>query len=171
MKQRHSSIIGFALLVLMAVYIQASIAEGDITQMKEEHSDVLEYYAQPGIMTDPKEHGELLDTLPTEISELCAVVQGLMIHTYWAKRYGIDLPEERKKEVNIRSAAYMIDRIQELSDLPLIEKRPLEKRIAGTCRDFSTLLCAMLRHKGIPARARCGFGRYFTPDSYEDHWI
>jgi hypothetical protein len=29
----------------------------------------------------------------------------------------------------------------------------------------------MLRHQGVPARARCGFGTYFLPDHYEDHWV
>jgi hypothetical protein len=29
----------------------------------------------------------------------------------------------------------------------------------------------MLRSQGVPARARCGFGRYFLPGWYEDHWV
>ena len=33
------------------------------------------------------------------------------------------------------------------------------------------MLTAILRHKGIPARARCGFGTYFVPNHYEDHWV
>jgi hypothetical protein len=33
------------------------------------------------------------------------------------------------------------------------------------------LLVAMLRAQGIPARARCGFGSYFNPPFFEDHWI
>jgi hypothetical protein len=28
-----------------------------------------------------------------------------------------------------------------------------------------------LRHQGFPARARCGFGAYFIPDHFEDHWV
>jgi hypothetical protein len=39
------------------------------------------------------------------------------------------------------------------------------------CRDFSTLMAAFLRHQGTPARARCGFGTYFMPGHYEDHWV
>jgi len=33
------------------------------------------------------------------------------------------------------------------------------------------LLVSILRHQGVPARARCGFGTYFLPDHYEDHWV
>ena len=33
------------------------------------------------------------------------------------------------------------------------------------------MLCSLLRHQGVPARARCGFGAYFAANHYEDHWI
>jgi hypothetical protein len=32
-------------------------------------------------------------------------------------------------------------------------------------------MVSMLREKGVPARARCGFGAYFNPPNYEDHWV
>ena len=41
----------------------------------------------------------------------------------------------------------------------------------GNCRQFTTLTCALLRSRGIPARARCGFARYFEPGKYIDHWV
>ena len=41
----------------------------------------------------------------------------------------------------------------------------------GTCRHFAVLACALLRARGIPARARCGFATYFVPDRHVDHWI
>ena len=45
------------------------------------------------------------------------------------------------------------------------------RRFYGNCRDYSVLLSSILRSKGVPARARCGFGTYFRPDHYEDHWV
>ncbi|WP_456781864.1 transglutaminase domain-containing protein [Bradyrhizobium sp. USDA 3315] len=39
----------------------------------------------------------------------------------------------------------------------------------ATCRDFSLMLCSVLRHHGVPARIRCGFGRYFAPHPFHDH--
>jgi len=65
----------------------------------------------------------------------------------------------------------MLARLRELDSRPLTVAHPMERRLVGNCRDFSTLLCAMLRHLGIPARARCGFSTYFTPQVYEDHWV
>ncbi|MBN1661514.1 MAG: transglutaminase domain-containing protein [Anaerolineae bacterium] len=129
------------------------------------------YYATPGPMTDPGKWGTLFDPLPPTIPEVVAVVQGLMVHIFWAERYGLQLAEERQAEVQIRDVATKLKRIVELDDRPLAEPRPLEKKLVGNCRDFTVLTCAMLQHHGLPTRARCGFGTYFLPDRYEDHWV
>jgi hypothetical protein len=136
-----------------------------------EATALVKYYASQGPITDPGEHADLFDGLPIEMSALCRAVQGLLLHIFWAERYGIRLPEDRKQEVQLRHVARMLPRIREMDDRPLSVARPPERRLVGNCRDFSTLLCAILRHQGVPARARCGFGRYFTPGRYEDHWV
>jgi hypothetical protein len=131
----------------------------------------LEYYASLGPMTDPGGHADLLEGLPTDIRALCQCVQGILLHIFWAERYGAMLSEEREQEVQIRSVANMLTRIRELDDQPLTIARPLESRLVGNCRDFATLFCGMLRYQGVPVRARCGFGAYFEPEHYEDHWV
>jgi len=131
----------------------------------------LEYYAAPGLMTDPREHAPLFDDLPRDVAALCKVVQGVMIHIFWAERYGIKLSDERKNEVQIRSVARKLAHILELDPRPLGDARSLDKKLVGNCRDFSVMLTALLQHQGVPARARCGFGRYFMPGKYEDHWV
>jgi hypothetical protein len=135
---------------------------------------VFAYYASPGPMTDPQAYVSLFDGLPAEIPTLVEVVQGLLVHIFWAERYGLQLPEERKEhEVSLRGVAQKLKRIQELAASPLTVARPLEKKLVGNCRDFSVMLCAMLRHQGVPARARCGFGTYFLDPAYPyvDHWV
>jgi hypothetical protein len=141
--------------------------------MSEVNMNPLNYYASPGPMTDPKGYASLFDGLPTEIPALVEVVQGLLIHIFWAGRYGLQVPEERRQEVNLRGVVQKLQRVQELDAAPLTVARSLEKKLVGNCRDFSTLLCAMLRHQSIPARARCGFGTYFLDDRYPyvDHWV
>jgi hypothetical protein len=47
----------------------------------------------------------------------------------------------------------------------------VDKRLACRCHNFTRFLVAMLRSKGVPARARCGFGAYFNPPFFEDHWV
>ena len=131
----------------------------------------LEYYAQPGKMTDPRTHAPLLADLPRDIPSLVRVVQGLMVHIFWAERYGLKLAEERKQEVQIRSVANGLARIRELDPRPLAETRALEQKLVGNCRHFTVLLTTMLKQQGVPARARCGFATYFLPNHYEDHWV
>jgi hypothetical protein len=131
----------------------------------------LKYFAQYGKMTDPGPYADLYDDLPSDIPALVQVVQGLMVHVFWAERYGLSLSEERKGEVQLRSMERRLARTLELDPGPLTVARPLEKKIVGNCRDFSLTLASMLQSKGIDARPRCGFGAYFLPDHYEDHWV
>ena len=134
-------------------------------------TDSLEFYAAPGQMTDPGALAHLLADLPADIPSLVRVVQGLMVHIFWAGRYGLKLDETRQQEVQIRPLAAKLERIVELDPRPLTEPRDLDNRLVGNCRDFSVLFAGLLRALGIPARARCGFGRYFLPNHYEDHWV
>lgn len=129
------------------------------------------YFTHPGMITSLGDHAALFDGLPREIDQLRRTVQGLMIHIFWAEQYGVQLAPERREEVQLRVVTRQLDRLLELDSSPLTEARPPERRLVGNCRDFSTLLTAMLRHQGVPARARCGFGRYFMPNQYIDHWV
>ena len=134
-------------------------------------NDMLTYYTQPGPMTDPGPYAHLFDDLPTDIPALVKTLQGVMVHIFWAGSYGLELTDERKAEVNLRTVEKQLARILELDDQPLTEARPHERKLVGNCRDFSVMMTAILRHQGVPARARCGFGTYFIPGHYEDHWV
>lgn len=122
-------------------------------------------------VTDPGPHASALAGLPDDVGELVRVVQGLMVHVFWAGRRGLELPPERQDEVNLRTVAAFLDRALELDPSPLEVRRPLERRVVGNCRDHTVLLTAALRARGVPARARCGFATYFHPGRYEDHWV
>ncbi len=135
------------------------------------NKDVLTYYTQPGPMTDPGPYAHLFDNLPTDLPALMKTLQGVMVHIFWAERYGLQLTDERKGEVNLRRVDKQLTRMLELDNRPLTEARPLERKLVGNCRDFSVMMVAILRHQGVPARARCGFGTYFIPGHYEDHWV
>jgi hypothetical protein len=134
-------------------------------------TDSLTYYAQPGRMTDPGSYAALLDALPRDIPALVKALQGVMVHIFWAESYGLHLSDERKTEVQLRRVDKQLARIIELDDRPLTEARPYERKLVGNCRDFSVMLAAILRHQGVPARARCGFGTYFEAGKYIDHWV
>ncbi len=131
----------------------------------------LEYYALPGPVTYPDIYERFLARLPTEIGALCQVIQGLMIHPAEAHRYGVRLGVWRWHELQCRSVSKMMIHILDLEDSALRNARPPENRLLGNCRDFATMLCAMLRVQGVPARVRYGFARYFTPGFYTDHVV
>jgi hypothetical protein len=132
---------------------------------------VPEAFAAQSMITDPGPQAAMLDGLPTALPALVRTVQGLLIHVFWAEQYGVQLTAEQREEVQLRLVERQLGRILAIDPRPLTEARPPEKRLVGNCRDFSVLLSAMLRRQGVPARARCGFGRYFVPDQYIDHWV
>ena len=134
-------------------------------------SDPLAYYAGQGLFTDPEEYAHLFDGLPDGIPALCRVVQGLVIHFLWAKAYGVEVIDERRPELEVRRVSRKLQHLAAGDPRPLDIAREAHARMLGTCRDFSVMLCGMLRHRGIPARVRCGFATYFQADHYEDHWI
>ena len=128
-------------------------------------------FSQQGPISDPGTYASLFDDLPTSIYDLVRIVQGVTIHVFWAERYGVKHTPERQAEVQLRTMPRRLERTLGLDPRPLSEPRALEQKLVGNCRDHSLLLAAMLRHQGVPARARCGFGAYFMPNHYEDHWV
>ncbi len=132
---------------------------------------ILAYYTQPGRMSDAGEYAPLFGAIPNGIAETVQTLQGLLLHIFWADRYGVNLSEERKAEVTIRPVRAKLSRLFEIDPRPLTTPRLPELRLVGNCRDFSLLLASILKQHGIPARARCGFGTYFMPGHFEDHWM
>jgi len=127
-------------------------------------------YEVPGPLTGfDDDLGRHLAALPVDPVDICRVVQSLVVLPELASTVG--MPEERHGERNIRPASRLLSRLQELDATPVQEPRPPAHRVVGTCRHFAVLACAFLRHRGVPARARCGFATYFVPGKYVDHWI
>ncbi|MGH7984796.1 MAG: transglutaminase domain-containing protein [Candidatus Binataceae bacterium] len=129
-----------------------------------------QYYKAHGPMTAPGT--EDFAALPGDIAGLCKILQGVLIHRDLAGfAYGLALSDERRDEAHIRPIAGMLREIFALDQRPLTVARELDRRMACVCRHFTVGLCAMLREQGVPARARCGFGAYFNPGKFEDHWV
>jgi hypothetical protein len=135
-------------------------------------ADILEYYAVAGPMTFGGSHGGYLKAAPGGIRELAETVQHLFLYDVVAKDfYGVDVPTQRADEIHLRSTHALLDRITQLDDSRLVQPRPFDKRTIGRCHHFALMTVAVLRAHGIPARARCGFGAYFNPPQFEDHWV
>jgi hypothetical protein len=139
--------------------------------MRNETLDVLGYYGQPGVMTSAGAQAGLLAGLPADAAGLAAVTHGVLVHEHLTGLYGFTLPDERRDSVHLRRAEQLLERIAAEDARPLGVARPAAQRVAGNCRHFTVLLVTMLRAAGTPARARCGFGAYFVPGLFEDHWV
>lgn len=139
--------------------------------MRNQAPDVLGYYRQPGVMTSAGAQAGLLAGLPGDVGGLAGVTHGVLVHEHLAGLYGFEMPDERRDSVHLRPAERLLERISAEDGRPLGTARPAPARVAGNCRHFSVLLVTMLRAQGRPARARCGFGGYFTPGKFEDHWV
>src|SRR5258707_10820838 len=127
-------------------------------------------YSLPGPLTtlDPTQIPLTLD-LPPDPVGICAAVGQLIVHPFDA--LPLALPEQRLAEQSIRPTSGVIRALTTLDPAPLNVPRPVATRVVGTCRTFATISCALLRLRGIPARARCGFATYFEPGKNVDHWI
>ena len=128
-------------------------------------------FLEPGVLASPGKYAALFDGLPADPAGVAAVVHGLLIHEFWAGAHGVTLAGADRDRVNLRRVEQVLDAIVSADDRPLSVPRPPAARIATNCRGFTVMAVAMLRSKGVPARARCGFGGYFTPDFFEDHWV
>jgi hypothetical protein len=122
-------------------------------------------------MTALTEHPSAFDDVPSDPEGICKTIQGFLIHEHWAPAYRQRLTAERRAESQLRTTEDMLAATFARNPAALTTERPLYQKTVGVCRHFTVLAVAMLRRKGIPARSRCGFGAYFSPDKFEDHWV
>ena len=131
-----------------------------------------DYYKEASLVTTLNSYETEVQKLPNDIKELCAWVQNILIHAYWLEKYSV-LPEiqHNQFEMQLRNCCEILDQALLKNSQPLGQKRKPSERVVSICRDFSVLLCAVFRAKNIPARVRCGFATYLTPNRFEDHWV
>jgi hypothetical protein len=127
-------------------------------------------YSAPGRLTDLGEVSvAALETIPADPVGIVRLVPGLVLHPFEAAELGLDAGRLGGQE--IRPASAIIGAVLALDPAALDIGREPGRRLVGTCRTFVVLSCALLRYRGIAARARCGFGTYFRPGLGLDHWI
>jgi hypothetical protein len=129
------------------------------------------FYLRHGALSDPGGQVAAFEGLPGDVTGLCAAVQGVLLHDYTGGLfYGTPPDDFARQSRQTLPAEERLGAILARDAAPLTQARPPFERCVGTCRDFALMLTAMLRHKGTPARVRCGFARYFGA-GFEDHWV
>jgi hypothetical protein len=127
----------------------------------------MDYTAQTRF-SDPGVHAELFDALPDDIAGIAAVVRNLLIHY---RGGGIEFTGERLAEIDNRWVSAILATDQKRNGTALAEPREPIDRVVGCCRDYTLTFVSVLRHKGIPARSRIGFGNYFAEGFNHDHVV
>ena len=134
-------------------------------------AEIKDFYTRQGRMTDAGALDALLKDAPSDIPDMVAFIQNVLMHMHWAGAYGVQLTPQRRDESNLRSLEDMLTSIKRQDDRPLSAARTPEQHGVGVCRHFSVFGVALFRRAGIPARARVGFGAYFNAGTFEDHWV
>lgn len=130
--------------------------------------DPLGFYATPGRFTTLQDG----DFPAGQIGEVVKVVQGLLVYDVVAQPfYGVELTPTQADAIHERDTARLLAIAATVDARPLTQERPPASRVGARCHAFSRLTVAFLRAAGVPARARCGFGAYFLPGWFEDHWV
>ena len=133
--------------------------------------DPRSFYSRQSDITDPGRRAHLYADLPFDAPRLARAAQGLITHANMGRAPGAITGVEERRERGVRRVESLLGRMQELDCRPLAESRSGERRVAGCSRDYAVLLASMLRHRGIPARARCGFARYLGPEMHYARWV
>ncbi len=132
---------------------------------------VVDRYLGHGEWTDPGEHRAAVAALGDDLPSLLEAVRGLLVHGDYLDLYDLSAAEFSGHSRDTMSVAARLTQILSRDASPLSNARPPAGRAVATCRDYALLLCAFLREKGIAARVRCGFARYFAQGRFEDHWV
>lgn len=128
-------------------------------------------YARHSALTDPGRYSALIDGLPQDVAALCGILHGLLIHEAWIERQGLNPAAFAGQSRTTLPVQQRLAQLLAVDPRPLGIARSNASRVLATCRDFSLMLCSVLRHHGVPARIRCGFATYFAGHPYDDHWV
>lgn len=148
--------------------------------------EILDFYRETSAYTDLGCYKEFARNLPDDMEELCFLQRMQIIHPVVFKK---DKDIRKKKECfwgdMTKVPETMLDFEDDIfptalgilaellrRDARYLAQRKAEDKVHVTCRGQAILLAAVLKAKGIPARARSGFAEYIGSDGiYRDHWI
>ena len=134
-------------------------------------TQLVEPYTIQSRWSDPGPHAAWLAAIPPAPQAVVRHVSNLVTHCLTARLRGLAVPERALRDVEVRTAAGMLERVVARDAGAVTRPRGDAERFWGVCAHFALLATAVLRLHGVPARSRVGFARYFVPGSFEDHWV
>jgi hypothetical protein len=148
-----------SITMLLVIYAAFACAQRDTAQ--EPAEEVLGFYRQFSPYTDPGEHAHLYDGLPESIDDVCELIKKQLIHPLELGELRNRVPEERHYEDTVYvTVEAMLGGLLEHDSRGLIPERKPQDRIFVACVHHAMLFASIMKHRGIPARLRCGFAPY-----------
>ena len=129
------------------------------------------FYSTASATSDLSRHSDVVEGFGSSAVDAARTACNVVIHVAAVERMRLKLPQQRWEGLDVRSAARIVDHVRALKDTRLVAKREPADRMIGNCHHITLLTCALLRHIGIPARARVGFASYLEEGKYVDHWV
>lgn len=150
----------------------------------------IEFYKKNSCFTELGLYKNFAQALPDDIRELCLLQRHQIIHPVAIMKCGglgakssqpiltfhgdmTQIPcdsllfENERFPTALSILAELLRRENEYSC-----ERKIQNKMHLTCREQAILLAAILKAKGIPARARSGYAPYISNDGvFHDHWI
>ena len=123
--------------------------------------DILSYYATQSPLTNPGPYRFLYEDLPDDLEQLFKIINHVLFHVHDARDLYQPTSVQRREQF-LRTMQQRLGRIHELDPSSLTIPRAMKEKQLGFCRDYAVFMTSILRHKGIPARTRAGFGAYFV---------
>ena len=139
----------------------------------KDDGDVLKFYRQHSLFTDPGEYEYLYKCLPDSLPELCLLLKSQFIHPYAElPEYRHLFPKERwDEQLKYPTVKSVLEGLKAYDSRGLVKDRKPEHRLVLGCRDYSLLLASILKYRGIPARLRTGHATYLIPGFHASHVI
>jgi hypothetical protein len=129
-------------------------------------------WAGQSAVTDPGAARAAIDELPADFAALREAASHLEFHYRAGGDFAANgVPADRAGEIGTRYADAMFALLLERGEPALSRPREPADRVVGCCRDATVMYLALVRHKGIPARARVGFAAYLHPGWLIDHVV
>jgi hypothetical protein len=121
-------------------------------------SEDAERYTSLSRFTDAGEFRFLLDALPSELDEICAIAEDQSIHHNLLGFFRVSI-EDQKQMARVRPPAMagVLEALSKVRPPGLVRGRPAAQRVIGACILESHLLAGMLRFRQIPTRVRAGY--------------
>lgn len=150
----------------------------------------IEFYKKTSCFTELGLYKNFAQALPDDIRELCLLQRHQIIHPVAIMKCGglgakssqpiltfhgdmTQIPcdsllfENERFPTALSILAELLRRENKYSC-----ERKIQNKMHLTCREQAILLAAILKAKGIPARARSGYAPYISNDGvFHDHWI